>query len=64
MTITIDFQDEPGSVGQFVKPLIIEALGDAGAAIDDLADTTDRVDGTSVVLSGPLSDTGSAASCH
>ncbi|MEW4529640.1 hypothetical protein [Maioricimonas sp. JC845] len=58
MTITIDFQDEPGSVGQFVKPLIIEALGDAGAAIDDLADTTDRVDGTSVVLSGPLSDTG------
>ncbi|QDU38930.1 hypothetical protein Mal4_32620 [Maioricimonas rarisocia] len=58
LTVAIDFQDEPGRVGQFVKPLIIEALGDAGAAIDDLSDASDRVEGNSVILSGPLTDTG------
>ncbi|MFG0335434.1 MAG: hypothetical protein ACF8TS_18910 [Maioricimonas sp. JB049] len=58
MMMAVDFQDEPGRAGQFVKPLIIEALGDAGAAIDDLSDASDRVEGNSVILSGPLSDSG------
>lgn len=59
-TMTADFHmefgREVGPEGQYIKPLLIEFLNDAGAALDevDLAQTTVR--GRRVTLSMPLSE--------
>lgn len=55
-TIRIDFARTIGNEGQFIKPLLIEFLADAGAMLDELDEATVQVQGNSVILRMPLSD--------
>ncbi len=54
--IAFDFIGAPGPVAQYLKPLLIEILDDAGARIDELANATVKVEGDSVMLLMPLED--------
>ncbi len=56
--VAFDFQGAPGPVAEYLKPLLIELLDDAGARIDDLSAAQVKVDGHSVSLVMPLSDPG------
>jgi hypothetical protein len=52
----LDFGRQIGDEGEFLKPLVIELLGDAGAELEEFADAQLRVSGSSATLSMPLSD--------
>jgi hypothetical protein len=54
--IRMDFGRQIGDEGQYVKPLLIEFLSDAGAHLDELEDASVQVRGTSVTLQMPISD--------
>ena len=54
--IAFDFIGAPGPVAQYLKPLLIEILDDAGARIDELENAVVKVDGDSVSLVVPLGD--------
>ncbi len=56
--VVFDFVGAPGPVAEYLKPLLIELLDDAGARIDDLGAAQVKVDGNSVSLVMPLSDAG------
>jgi hypothetical protein len=56
--VAFDFVATPGPVAEYLKPLLIELLDDAGARIDDLTAATVKVEGNSVSLVMPLSDAG------
>lgn len=56
--LRLDFKRPLGEEAQFVKPLVIEFLADAGAELDDFAAAEVKVDKQSVTLSAPLSDMG------
>jgi len=56
--VAFDFQGAPGPVAEYLKPLLIELLDDAGARIDDLSAAQVKVEGHSVSLVMPLSDPG------
>lgn len=56
--VAFDFVGTPGPVAEYLKPLLIELLDDAGARIDDLSGATVKVEGQSVSLVMPLSDPG------
>jgi len=51
-SLRIDFAKDPSIMADFAKPLILEKIGELGAAIDDLYDWTARVEGKTVFLSG------------
>jgi hypothetical protein len=53
--LTLDFAKNPSALSKVAKPLVLEALGDAGLYIDDLEDWSASVDGKSVSLNGELS---------
>ncbi len=53
--LTLDFASSPSAIGDVAKPLILEALGDAGLYVDDLEGWTLSVDSKSVTLHGGLS---------
>lgn len=52
----LDFGRQIGDEGQYLKPLVIELLGDAGAELEEFADAQLRVSGSSATLTMPLSD--------
>lgn len=52
----LDFGRQIGDEGQYLKPLVIELLGDAGAELEEFADAQLRVAGSSATLSMSLSD--------
>ena len=54
-SLRIDFAHDPSIMADFAKPLILEKLGDLGAAIEDLYAWTSRVEGNTVYLSGTFS---------
>ena len=54
-SLRIDFTQDPSIMADFAKPLILEKLGELGAAIDDLNAWTSRVEGKTVFLSGTFS---------
>lgn len=54
--ISLEFGRSLGDEAKFIKPLLIELLGDAGAAIDELDDATVSVRGRTVTMQMPLSD--------
>lgn len=54
--ITLDFEQEVGAEGMFVKPLLLSVLNDMGAAIDDFERADVVRDGKSVVMSTVVSD--------
>ncbi len=54
--IAFDFSGPIGSEAQYLKPLLIEVLDDAGARIDEVEQATVKTDGESVSLVMPLSD--------
>ncbi len=54
--VRFDFGRRIGDEGKFVKPLFIEFLNDAGAALDELESSEVKVDGQTVTLRMPLSD--------
>lgn len=56
--VAFDFVGAPGPVAEYLKPLLIELLDDAGARIEDLTEATVKVEGHSVSLVMPLSDAG------
>jgi hypothetical protein len=51
----LDFSDSVAPIVPFIKPLLLEALGFVGAALDELADWKVVPGETSVVLQGTLS---------
>jgi hypothetical protein len=54
--VRFDFGRRIGDEGKFVKPLFVEFLNDAGAALDELESAEVKVDGQTVTLRTPLSD--------
>jgi hypothetical protein len=54
--VRMDFGRSLGDEAQFVKPLLIELVHDAGAALDELEDAAVDVRGRSVTMKMPLSD--------
>ena len=54
-SLRIDFAKDPRIMADFAKPLILEKLGDLGAAIEDLYSWTAKVEGKTVYLSGIFS---------
>lgn len=54
--IRLDFGRNIGDEGELVKPLLVEFLNDAGAALDELEEAQTSVEGKSVKLTMPLSD--------
>ena len=54
--ISLEFGRSLGDESKFIKPLLIELLGDAGAALDELDDATVAVRGRTVTMQMPLSD--------
>ncbi len=56
--LTIDFRTNPAALGGIAKPLILQALADAGLKIDDLDDWKAEVGPKTVSLSGYLTTTG------
>lgn len=56
--IRLDFKQDVGAEGQYVKPLLLEFLGDMGAALEDFDAAEVKVERRSVTLSTQLSDPG------
>lgn len=56
--IRLDFGRRIGDEGQFIKPLLVEFLNDAGAAVDELEHAQTAVQGKTVSLKTSLSDEG------
>lgn len=54
--IQMDFGRVLGDESRYIKPLLIEFLNDAGAALDELEEATSTARGRSVTLKMPLSD--------
>lgn len=54
--IRMDFGRVIGEEGQYIKPLLVEFLSDAGAFLEELEEADVRVRGNSVTLQMPLSD--------
>ena len=54
--VRMDFGRQIGSEGQFVKPLLVEFLNDAGAALDELESAQVETKGRTVTMTMPLSD--------
>ena len=54
-SMRIDFAQDPSMMADFAKPLILEKLGELGAAIEDIYEWTPRVEGKTVYLSGTFS---------
>ena len=54
--IQMDFGRSLGDEAEYIKPLLIEFLNDAGAALDELEEATSTKRGRTVTLKMPLSD--------
>lgn len=54
--IRIDFDQEIGTLGLYLKPFFIDTLHEMGAAIDDFDRSDVRTDGKSLVLTSTFSD--------
>ncbi len=54
--IQMDFGRSLGDEAEYIKPLLIELVHDAGAALDELEDATVAVRGRTVTMKMPLSD--------
>jgi hypothetical protein len=54
-SLRIDFSQDASIMADFAKPLILEKIGELGAAIEDLYSWTSRVEGKTVYLSGIFS---------
>jgi hypothetical protein len=54
-SLRIDFGQDPSMMADFAKPLILEKIGELGAAIEDLYQWTPRIEGRTVFLSGTFS---------
>lgn len=55
-TIVLDFKRSIGDEGQFVKPVLLELLADAGAEMSDFEQAKVTVSGQTVSMVAPLSD--------
>ena len=56
--VTLNFRSDLAGLDEYVKPLLLEALGDLGASIEDLERGRVKVAGTDVRISADLSDDG------
>ena len=54
--VHMEFGRNVGNEGEYLKPLLIEFLDDAGATLDEMASAETKIDGRKVTLSMPLSD--------
>jgi hypothetical protein len=54
----VDFSDRPDVIKSFAKRLLLDAVDSAGMAIEDLDNWAAKVEGKSIVLSGPLTERG------
>ncbi len=56
--ITVDFDEETSSTASFAKPLLLQALADGGAKIDELDGWQAEVKGSTISLQGNLTTDG------
>ena len=56
--LRVDFSDRPDMIKSFAKRLLLDAVESAGMAIEDLDNWAAKVEGKSIVLSGPISERG------
>jgi hypothetical protein len=54
----VDFTDRPDVIKSVAKRLLLDAVDSAGMAIEDLDNWAAKVEGKSIVLSGPLTERG------
>lgn len=57
-TLTVDFDRSVAVMAPFAKAMVLEALDNQGAALEDLDNWTASARGNAIVLEGPLSDDG------
>jgi hypothetical protein len=56
--LRVDFSDRPAVIKSVAKRLLLDAVDSAGMAIEDLDNWAAKVDGKSIVLSGPITERG------
>ena len=54
--VHLEFGRQVGPEGEYIKPLLVEFMDDAGATLDEMASAQTNVEGRRVTLSMPLSD--------
>jgi hypothetical protein len=56
--LRVDFSDRPDAIKSAAKQLLLDAVDSMGMAIEDLDNWAAKMDGRSIVLSGPISERG------
>jgi hypothetical protein len=57
-TLTIDFEESVAPLKSVAQALVLETLAQRGLSIDELESWTTQVEGKSIVMTGPLGDSG------